>query len=403
MSRLYQKFKDSVHPPAQPPRQPIPSWSKQDAFGQMQRRTSKPDTTVMRVNAVYYPNYRIYRGDHESPATLNYGCITHVFYAFAKVAPDGRVLLSDEHADLQREVDGEPKGCLGSLLRLKSVHPHLKILISIGGGGTGSDNFADVAASAAKRDTFAQSVYGIVTSAGVDGVDIDWEHPSTPLDGQHFLSLLAQIRIYLPSSTYLLTAALPAGAWALRSIDLYQAADYLSYLNLMAYDFSGSWTPLTSHHAQLFPSNPSSTSTEPCSSSAVTYCREQGFPMRKILLGVPAYGRSFLNVGAGNAGGVAEFLGKTYDGAGGEDGTFEYKELPRPETTEAVDSVAVAAYCVGGDGGFVTYDSPETVKIKGVWARDMGLAGLFYWTGTADVRSGPRSLVQAGFTALHGV
>lgn len=93
MSRLYQKFKDSVHPPAQPPRPPIPSWSKQDAFGQMQRRTSKPDTTVMRVNAVYYPNYRIYRGDHESPATLNYGCITHVFYAFAKVAPDGRVLV----------------------------------------------------------------------------------------------------------------------------------------------------------------------------------------------------------------------------------------------------------------------------------------------------------------------
>lgn len=102
MSRLFQKFKDHVHSSSsasssQPPIPPlVPTWSKPDSSytsTQMQRRPSKPDTSVMRVNAVYYPNYRIYRGDHESPATLNYSCITHVFYAFAKVEPDGVVLV----------------------------------------------------------------------------------------------------------------------------------------------------------------------------------------------------------------------------------------------------------------------------------------------------------------------
>lgn len=102
MARLFQKFKDRVHSsssssPAQPSMPPpIPTWSKPDSaamYSQMQRRPSKPDTSVMRVNAVYYPNYRIYRGNQESPATLNYSCITHVFYAFAKVAPDGGVLV----------------------------------------------------------------------------------------------------------------------------------------------------------------------------------------------------------------------------------------------------------------------------------------------------------------------
>lgn len=46
----------------------------------------------MYTNAVYFPNYRVYRGD--TPAQLNYGCINHVYYAFASVSPDGVVLVS---------------------------------------------------------------------------------------------------------------------------------------------------------------------------------------------------------------------------------------------------------------------------------------------------------------------
>ena len=43
-------------------------------------------------NAVYYPNYRVYRG--ETPASMNYGCISHVFYAFAHVSSDGGIFVS---------------------------------------------------------------------------------------------------------------------------------------------------------------------------------------------------------------------------------------------------------------------------------------------------------------------
>jgi chitinase len=47
---------------------------------------------IVYANAVYYPNYRVYRGD--TPASLNYRCISHVFYAFASVGPDGIVVVS---------------------------------------------------------------------------------------------------------------------------------------------------------------------------------------------------------------------------------------------------------------------------------------------------------------------
>lgn len=48
-------------------------------------------SNVMYTNAVYFPNYRVYRGD--TPGQLNYGCINHVYYAFATVSPDGGVLV----------------------------------------------------------------------------------------------------------------------------------------------------------------------------------------------------------------------------------------------------------------------------------------------------------------------
>lgn len=120
----------------------------------------------------------------------------------------------------------------------------------------------------------------------------------------------------------------------------------------------------------------------------------QGVPPSKILLGVPAYGRSF----TGTRG-----VGHSYDGQAGEEGTFEYRELPRPGAEEIVDHQVGAAYCMGGDGGFVTYDNPQTVKMKAHYVRQNGLAGLFYWTGTGDVSAHDqkdRSLVYNGFMGL---
>lgn len=118
-------------------------------------------------NAVYYPNYRIYRG--QTPGSLNYDCIDHLFYAFAHVAPDGHVFLSDEWADIQMEVDGK-LGCLGSLMALKAKYDHLKVLLSIGGGAA-SQNFAIAASSTLTRDNFGRSCKGLVEASSFDGID----------------------------------------------------------------------------------------------------------------------------------------------------------------------------------------------------------------------------------------
>lgn len=128
----------------------------------------------------------------------------------------------------------------------------------------------------------------------------------------------------------------------------------------MAYDFTGSWSPKAGHQAQLFPGN----SNEPSGSAGVDYVVSTGFPAAKILLGIPVFGRSFLG---------AEGPGGSYTGLGGEEGAFEYKQLPREGTEEIVNTRVVAAFCVGGDGGFVSYDNPETVKLKANYCREKRL------------------------------
>ncbi|KAK3393691.1 glycoside hydrolase superfamily [Podospora didyma] len=341
---------------------------------------------VMYTNAVYWPNHRFYNGD--TPGSLNYGCINRVYYAFANVMADGGVFLSDEWADATAPCDGV-QGALGSLMHLKQRYPHLQVVLSIGGGNS-AETFPIVASNTLLRDNFARSARGLVEASGLDGIDtpVVWEYPCSPQQGADFLALLAAIRLHLHEDHYLLTAALPAAKQVLQNIDLRRASEYIDAINLMAYDFFGSWTHRSGHHAQLYAMNKD----EPSGSSGVQHIMAAGVPAKKILLGIPLFGRSFLHVSG---------PGHKFRGAGGEEGSFEYSNLPRRGTKEQVDKRAVAAQCVGGDGGFVTYDNPDTVKIKAAFCKQKGLGGLCYWSAPSDAKDTKRSLITAGFRALH--
>lgn len=121
------------------------------------------------------------------------------------------------------------------------------------------------------------------------------------------------------------------------------------------------------------------------------YVLGKGVPAEKILLGIPTYGRSFLG---------ARRVGEGFQGHGGDQGVFEYKDLPLPGAEVGFDKDAGAAFCVGGDGGFVTYDDVRSVEAKAAFAKEQGLGGLFYWTGTGDKDDG-ESLVATGWKGLQ--
>lgn len=208
-----------------------------------------------------------------------------------------------------------------------------------------------------------------------------------------YLHLLATLRRYLPPPQFLLTTALPAGEWALQHLDLAQASQYLDLINVMTYDFSGPWVDRVGHHAQLrAPPRPHNDAARISGESAVQYLRSHGVPPSKIMFGVPTYGRSFLG---------AKKVGDKYKGSGGDEGTYDYRDLPLAGSQETTDEQTGSAYCVGKEGGFITYDNPRTIAMKGQFVKQNGLAGLFYWTGTSDSKDEKRSLVLGGYLAMH--
>ncbi|UQV45372.1 hypothetical protein KIV45_27550 [Janthinobacterium lividum] len=67
---------------------------------------------------------------------------------------------------------------LRKLNALKQSNPRLRVLLSVG-GWIWSNRFSDVAATPAARQAFIASALELVRQHGLDGVDIDWEHPVT--------------------------------------------------------------------------------------------------------------------------------------------------------------------------------------------------------------------------------
>ena len=187
-----------------------------------------------------------------------------------------------------------------------------------------------------------------------------------------------------------MTSALPCGSWVLDNIDIEAAVSWLDYLNLMAYDFSGPWTPLSGHQSQLWSPDPPHDDNAILSCyTAVAYLANRNIPKRKILLGVPVFGRAFEGT---------ENVGQPWPR---NDITILYRDLPRAGAQEWVDEDVGATFSVGGGEGFVSYDNPQTVEMKAKFVRQEGLGGLFYWNSSGDANGG-RSLVYTGFQALRG-
>lgn len=228
-----------------------------------------------------------------------------------------------------------------------------------------------------------------------DNRQVDWEHPETREQGDDFLKLLQETRRTLPSPNFLLTTALPVGQYCLKNIDLALASQILDFLNLMGYDFTGSWTDVSGHHASLLPpagniEHVYPTLRQSCS-VGLDYILSRGFPSEMVLLGVPIYARYFPR---------AHGPGQPFSNSG----EMDYCDLPDDWVRNAqVDEVVGAASVVdtSGEKGFVSFDVPQTVLMKGRYAKAMALGGLFYWTGSGD-RAGEQSLVAAGWRAGMG-
>ncbi len=325
-----------------------------------------------------------------------------IFYAFANISDNGECVVGDPKIDLEN---------FKELLKLKKRHPHLKILISIGGWNW-SKNFSKVALSEKSRRKFAKSCINtfirgskLVPKGLFDGIDIDWEYPTgggkypgRPEDRENFTLLMKTLREELikTGKNYLLTFAGAADEeYIFRKIDLKDVSKYVDLITIMTYDFKGWWDKVTGFQSELYPVNPGDMSVD----SAVNSYIRAGAPSSKLLLGIPFYGRSWSGVSSDNSG-----LFQKAKGVGPgtkEAGILDYSDIVNrfePKMKKYFHPIAQVPWLYG-DGIFITYDDPHPVSLKALYSLEKDLAGVAIWELSCDLH-GSSSLLESIYEVL---
>ncbi|KAE9964969.1 hypothetical protein EG328_010059 [Venturia inaequalis] len=367
----------------------------------------------------YYVNWAIYGRNHP-PSEIPVEKLNYILYAFANIDnTTGAVYLSDTFADVEKIFPGDVAqngtnmyGCLKQLNLLKQKNRNLKVLLSIG-GWTYGPNFAPPMATEAGRKNFAKTSVQLLKDLGFDGLDIDWEYPTTKAQAQDWVKLLGETRAELNAYEknleqrfanatrrpfqkqkkrphFYLTIAAPAGPLKYNLLDPEAMEPYMDFVNLMAYDYSGSWDNHTGHNANLYPSKKNSISTPFNTAQAVDFYLDNAIPSEKLVLGMPLYGRGFLH--------TQKTPGKAYGNmsAGSwEAGVWDYKVLPRPGNPQLFHDASIGASWTydNSTGEFVSYDTPRIATQKAKFIRDGDLGGAMWWETSYD-KNGNESLIS---------
>ena len=299
--------------------------------------------------------------------TKNYVVVAYVS-SWTRALPDPTVMTHINYAfghvnETFNGVDINNPDHLRVLVTLKKENPALRVLLSVGGWGSG--RFSEMAASETNREAFANDCQRVVNDFGLDGIDIDWEYPtqsgagisSSPEDTENFTLLMASLRKAL-GRKYLLTAATVADG---KFIDFKSCIKYLDFVNVMAYDMASA----PQHHSALYKSAHAGHIT---SAEAVDAHLKAGVPPDKLVLGMPFYGR-------GNQDDILRDFVKThYTG----DKYFEHW-----------DSVAQVPFISNEKGELVLgYENPRSLAIKCQYVIDHHLRGGMYWEYDNDNSQG---------------
>ena len=278
--------------------------------------------------------------------------MTHINYAFGHVNESFNGVKIDNEERLRQIVD------------LRKQKPELKVLLSIGGWGSG--RFSEMAANDEYRRAFAADCDRVVKEFALDGIDIDWEYPtssmanisSSPDDTENFTLLMQDIRAAIGNEKEL-TLATVASA---RYIHFKAILPSVDFVNIMAYDMASA----PKHHSALYPSGHSGDIT---SDGAVTAHLKAGVPPSKLVMGMPFYGR----------------------GGDGYPSFQDYNKVGNTDTqyTEKWDEVAQVPYLADKNDTLVFgFENPRSLAIKCQYILDKDLLGGMYWDYSGDNEQG---------------
>ncbi|KAL7296158.1 hypothetical protein TKK_0010699 [Trichogramma kaykai] len=340
----------------------------------------------------YYSNWSPYRvgNGRFSIEHIDPKLCTHLIYAFIKASPSGEVQAFDPWQDLASpNLNG-----FARFNRLKAKNPQLKTLLAIGGWNAASSYFAPAVSTPQTRKRFVDNLLNFVKRYGFDGLDLDWEYPgrsdrgSTRKDVDNFVQLCKELRERFDRENLLLSAAVAAPEAAARqSYNIPEISKYLHFINVMAYDFHGSFDGKTGINAPLYPGSwERGAQRQNNVDAAIRFWLSAGAPAEKLILGVPFYGRTFTVNSQSKEIGAPATAGQRGPYTG-EDGFMGYNEicekLKNDKWEARFQEEQRVPYAYKGNQ-WVGYDDVNSLAEKVSYAEKHGLGGMMVWSVETD-------------------
>lgn len=237
-----------------------------------------------------------------------------------------------------------------------------KIFMSVNGAAA---DFKTSTSTAAGRTALIKAIMDNVRQYVLDGVDMDWEFPTTS-DGTHtqFTALMKELSDSLHTNgKYYLTAAITPGKYAGGIRDGIENAvfNYADWFNVMVYDDFSTTVPYK-HHSDIALVN----------TSMNYWLTTRSMPASKFVLGLPSYGRP--------------------SGITQNNTVLTYASILGQGGSAAADSAVVTAS--GYPSPFtIYYNGQTTVKLKTMLAKQKA-NGVMLWEKGQDTNDNT-SLLKA--------
>ena len=273
--------------------------------------------------------------------------VTHINYAFGHVSSSFDSVRVDNPDRLR------------AIAAMKQENAGLKVMLSIGGWGSG--RFSEMAADEHRRTSFARNCMQAIKEYGLDGIDIDWEYPTSnaagisfsPADKDNFTLLMRDIRKAI-GEDHLLSFADYADT---TYVNCRNVMPYVDFVNVMTYDIAS--PPY--HHSALYRSDIAGNLTV---SEAIDHHLEAGVPLSKLVMGMPFYGRASKDFK-----GERPFRNMSANSA--------YKEC--------WNNVSLVPYLVDENGRMVlAHENARSIAVKCNYILEKNLRGAMYWDFDSD-------------------